>query len=78
FSVGDSSFSFAGRTRPEALATQLQLMSAYTSDPAYRPEAFKRVQQAYLSGVEQRSGRRAFSGNDRETCFGKSGWQYWR
>ncbi|WP_390689673.1 M16 family metallopeptidase [Rhizobium bangladeshense] len=49
FSVGDSSFRFNGRTRTEYLATQLQLMAAYTSDPAYRPEAFKRVQQVYLS-----------------------------
>ncbi|MBB4307743.1 zinc protease [Rhizobium leguminosarum] len=53
FSVGDGSFKFDGRTRTEDLATQLQLMTAYTSDPAYRPEAFKRVQQAYLSGIDQ-------------------------
>jgi zinc protease len=53
FSVGDSSFRFDGRTRTEDLATQLQLMAAYTSDPAYRPEAFKRVQQAYLSSLDQ-------------------------
>ncbi|WFT89461.1 M16 family metallopeptidase [Rhizobium leguminosarum] len=53
FSVGDSSFRFDGRTRTEDLATQLQLMTAYTSDPAYRPEAFKRVQQANLSRLDQ-------------------------
>ncbi|MBY3027503.1 M16 family metallopeptidase, partial [Rhizobium leguminosarum] len=53
FSVGDSSFRFDGHTRTEDLATQLQLMTAYTSDPAYCPEAFKRVQQAYLSGLDQ-------------------------
>ncbi|TAW29772.1 insulinase family protein [Rhizobium leguminosarum] len=53
FSVGDSSFRFDGHTRTEDLVTQLQLMTAYTSDPAYRPEAFKRVQQAYLSGLDQ-------------------------
>ncbi len=53
FSIGDSSFRFDGRTRTEDLATQLQLMSAHTSDPVYRPEAFKRVQQAYLSGLDQ-------------------------
>ncbi|RDJ01463.1 M16 family metallopeptidase [Rhizobium grahamii] len=53
FSVGDSSFSFDGRTRTDDLATQLQLMTAYTADPAYRPEAFKRVQKAYLSGLDQ-------------------------
>ncbi|MBX4964158.1 insulinase family protein, partial [Rhizobium lentis] len=53
FSVGDSSFRFDGRTRTEDLATQLQLMTAYTSDPAYRPEAFKRVQHEYLSRLDQ-------------------------
>lgn len=53
FSVDDSSVRFEGRTRPEDLETQLQVMAAYTSDPAYRPEVFKRVQQAYLSGLDQ-------------------------
>lgn len=53
FSVGDSSVRFDGRTRTEDLETQLQLMAAYTSDPAYRPETFKRVQQAYLSSLDQ-------------------------
>ncbi|MGR4846119.1 M16 family metallopeptidase [Rhizobium sp. LARHSG275] len=53
FSVGDSSFKFHGRTRTEDLATQLQLMAAYISDPAYRPEAFKQVQQAYLSRLDR-------------------------
>nr|WP_246450668.1 M16 family metallopeptidase [Rhizobium wenxiniae] len=53
FSVGDGSFLFDGRTRTEDLEIQMQLMAAYTSDPAYRPEAFKRVQQAYLSGFDQ-------------------------
>lgn len=53
FSIGDSSFKFDGRTRTEDLGTQLQLMAAYTSDPAYRPEAFKRVQQAYLTRLDQ-------------------------
>ncbi|MBY5551981.1 insulinase family protein [Rhizobium leguminosarum] len=53
FSVGDSSVRFDGRTRTEDLATQLQLMTAYTSDPAYRPEAFKREQQTYLSRLDQ-------------------------
>lgn len=53
FSVDDSSFQFDGRTRTEDLATQLQMMTAYTSDPAYRPEAFKRVQQAYLNNLDQ-------------------------
>jgi zinc protease len=53
FSVDDSSFQFTGQTRTEDLATQLQVMTAYTSDPAYRPEVFKRVQQAYLNNLDQ-------------------------
>ncbi|MBB3591259.1 zinc protease [Rhizobium sp. BK529] len=53
FSVDDSSFQFTGRTRTEDLATQLQIMTAYTTDPAYRPEVFKRVQQAYLNNLDQ-------------------------
>ncbi|MDP9837255.1 zinc protease [Neorhizobium huautlense] len=53
FSVGDNTVMFDGRTRTEDLATQLQLMTAYTSDAAYRPEVFKRIQQAYLSGLDQ-------------------------
>ncbi|NKM35960.1 M16 family metallopeptidase [Rhizobium laguerreae] len=53
FSVGDSSFRFDGRTRTEDLAPQLQLMAAYISDPAYRPEAFKWVQQDHLSRLDQ-------------------------
>jgi zinc protease len=53
FSVGDNSVGFYGQTRPEDLATQLQVMTAYSSDPAYRPEVFKRVQQAYLASLDQ-------------------------
>ncbi len=53
FSVDDSSFQFTGQTRTEDLATQLQIMTAYTSDPTFRPEVFKRVQQAYLNNLDQ-------------------------
>ncbi len=53
FSVGDSSFQFTGQTQTGDLATQLQIMAAYTSDPTYRPEVFKRVQQAYLNNLDQ-------------------------
>lgn len=53
FSVDDNSFQFTGQTQTEDLATQLQIMTAYTSDPAYRPEVFKRVQQAYLNNLDQ-------------------------
>lgn len=53
FSVGDSSVKFDGQTQSQDLESQLQLLAAYTSDPAYRPETFNRVQQAYLSGLDQ-------------------------
>ncbi|MBE1509689.1 M16 family metallopeptidase [Rhizobium viscosum] len=53
FSVDDSSFQFTGQTRTEDLATQLQIMAAYTSDPTYRPDVFSRVRQAYLNNLDQ-------------------------
>lgn len=52
-SMGDSSVKLDGQTRPQDLEAQLQLLAAYTSDPAYRPEVFKRVQQAYLNSLDQ-------------------------
>lgn len=53
FSIQDGAFRFDGTTRPSDLATQLQLLTAYVSDPAYRPDVFKRVQQAYLNSLPQ-------------------------
>ncbi|MGV1791478.1 M16 family metallopeptidase [Rhizobium sp. A37_96] len=53
FSIQDSDFKFEGATRPQDLQTQLQLLTAYVSDPAYRPDVFKRVQQAYLNTLTQ-------------------------
>jgi len=38
FQVGEASFSLSGRTTPEDLELQLQLMCAYLSDPGFRPE----------------------------------------
>ncbi|MEZ2222990.1 M16 family metallopeptidase [Rhizobium sp. RCC_161_2] len=53
FSIQDGAFRFEGATRPDDLAMQLQLLTAYASDPAYRPDVFKRVQQAYLNSLSQ-------------------------
>ena len=39
FSVGEGTFSLAGKTTPEDLELQLQLMTAYLSDPGYRSES---------------------------------------
>ncbi|TXH82867.1 MAG: insulinase family protein [Rhizobium sp.] len=53
FSIQDAAFKFEGATRPQDLQTQLQLLTAYVSDPAYQPDVFKRVQQAYLNMLPQ-------------------------
>ena len=45
--VEDDAFSLSGRTRPEDLATELQVLAAYTAEPGWRPEAFNRVKTAY-------------------------------
>jgi zinc protease len=53
FAIQDAAFKFEGTTRPGDLQTQLQMLTAYVSDPAYRPDVFKRVQQAYLNMLPQ-------------------------
>lgn len=53
FAIQDAAFKFEGTTRPSDLQTQLQLLTAYVADPAYRPDVFKRVQQAYLNMLPQ-------------------------
>jgi len=45
--VEDDAFYLNGRTRPEDLATELQVLAAYTVEPGWRPEAFNRVKTAY-------------------------------
>jgi zinc protease len=52
-SVSDSAFDLHGATRPQDLATQMQVMAAYVADPGYRPEAFERLRQAYLTALPQ-------------------------
>ena len=53
FNVDDTAFTFAGKTRPADLATQLQVIGAYLADPGYRPEAFERLRGAYLAQLPQ-------------------------
>ena len=43
FSVGDDAFVLSGTTRPDDLATQMQVLTAYVADPGWRPEAFDRI-----------------------------------
>ncbi|MEZ5277588.1 MAG: insulinase family protein [Opitutaceae bacterium] len=49
FSVGDDAFGFSGATTPEDLLLQLQLTTAYITDPGYRPEADRQIRK----GIEQ-------------------------
>ena len=39
FNIGDDSFSLSGSTTPKDLDLQLQLLTAYLTDPGFRPEA---------------------------------------
>jgi zinc protease len=45
FDVEDDAFVLAGRTTPDDLQLQLQILAAYLVDPAYRPEALTRFRQ---------------------------------
>ena len=46
FSGEDDAWAFTGQTRPADLAVQMQLMTAYISDPGLRPDPFQRFQSA--------------------------------
>jgi zinc protease len=43
FSTGDDAFELQGRTRPQDFELQMQVLSAYLSQPGFRPEAFQRM-----------------------------------
>jgi zinc protease len=43
FGLGENAIALSGRTRPEDLATELQVLAAYASDPGYRPTGWNRV-----------------------------------
>lgn len=51
--VGDDAFTLLGETRPADLPTQLQVLTAYLSDPGFRPEALERLRRAYQSQLPQ-------------------------
>ena len=72
--VIDDAFLLDGRTRPQDLDAQLQVLAAYVSDPAYRPEAIERARarklahllqlEATPAGVEARDCARLLRGNE--------------
>jgi zinc protease len=49
FNTGTDAFGFGGSTTPADLALELQLLTAYLTDPGYRPESIRQAQK----GIEQ-------------------------
>jgi zinc protease len=49
FQVAEDAFQLLGKTRPQDFATQLQVLAAYTADPAFRPTGWDRLRG--LSGT---------------------------
>jgi len=52
-SVNDDAFQLRGTTRPKDLDTQMQVLAAYVAHPGFRPEAFERLKQGYLTALPQ-------------------------
>lgn len=50
FSASDDAYVLGGRTRPEDLKAQMQLLAAYASDPGFRPQAYQRM-KTYMSTI---------------------------
>ena len=46
FSLGDDAFTLSGGTRTGDLPTQLQVLAAYMTEPAWRDAAFQRIKRA--------------------------------
>lgn len=53
FTVSDDVLVLSGSTRTGDLPTQLQVLTAYLSEPAWRDEAFQRVKTAYGTAHDQ-------------------------
>jgi zinc protease len=53
--LDEESFEFDGRTNAEDLKLQMQLMAAYVTDPAYRPNGIARMQDAAENYLKQYS-----------------------
>jgi zinc protease len=51
--MGQDAFLLSGKTNPEDLETQLQLLTAYLTAPGYREEAERQVRQSYDQMYQQ-------------------------
>jgi zinc protease len=53
FAIANDAFQFKGAVRPADLDTELQVITAYVTDPGFRPEAFERSRASLLSELPQ-------------------------
>jgi zinc protease len=56
FSIGEDAFTLSGGTRTADLPTELQVLTAYLTDPGWRGEAFRRQQNAGKTVHDQLEG----------------------
>lgn len=56
FNIGEDAFVLSGSTRTGDLPTEMQVLTAYVSDPGWRSEAFKRQQNAGKTVHDQMEG----------------------
>ena len=52
-SIGEDGFQLAGGTTPEDLDLQMQVLAAYVTQPAFRPDSFERSRTAYAERLRQ-------------------------
>jgi zinc protease len=53
FGIGEDAFELSGATRPADLDTQMQLLAAYVTEPAFRDEAFERARSGMRVQLSQ-------------------------
>jgi zinc protease len=53
FLTADEGFVFSGVTRPADLDTQMQVLAAYVSDPAWRPQVFAHIKTLFTNLLPQ-------------------------
>ncbi|WP_174273607.1 M16 family metallopeptidase [Sphingomonas bacterium] len=52
--IGENAFVLSGRTQPDDLATQMQVLAAYVTDPAFRPDGVVRMKAHAAEQDQQR------------------------
>lgn len=53
FSVGNDSYSFSGATRPADIGLEMQVLTAYLTDPAMRPAPFQQIKGLFPQIIAQ-------------------------